>query len=720
MIILFLIMAQQWTSFLNPQPIYNIASNGENIWAATNGGILGYKKSTTDSFQQITNTSGLPNNQIVDVAIDRYGNMWFLCANRVVTNGGIIIMSSDMSKKRLFTYMEGLPSYNFSSICIDGDSVWVGTEDNTKIWLYDMKGDPFNASQQGILLKNLYPSNEVKEIKIFEDIVWFGTNSGIGVSNKSLDSFIVCNTDNGLPNDTVYAIEKWNNYMWAGTKKGIARILVDSIRFGDSVLWDIVDTNFKVNDFCAVDTALWMACSQGTYRCELVGDTSCNWVQIAGYDSRALLFDNTLWIGTAWNGIVKYANPIQEYKPEGPASNYFLNMAMDLDGSIWSSHWGAPEWEHNKVSKLYKDGDDWKWKVYSFDVPSVTNILVDKNNNKWITMADWRNQPVCAVARIFPNDSIIYITIDAPGGANFVTGSCLDNNGDLWIASTDGYIRRIRASTNQVDTAFSDPNGYTTWVCPMMRDADGNLWLGSIRPQCLAILKKDGTMQKELINEEFYFFNKEKPGEVWVGSTSGVHQFKNLQNINSNSYTISQLGGVPRDMIIDSTNIWFAISKSTETDIGGIRKLSSTGGFTTYTTQNGLVNDLAKGIELDRINKVLWVGTDNGLSRFVESSTTLIDTSNASEIIVCPNPFMVSKHKEVVFYIDSAGISGGEVRVYTLSGKLLKKIEHINSSKVIWDGKDMMGSKVSSGVYLVSAFNNTAKKKYLTKFAIIK
>ncbi|MDD2890793.1 MAG: hypothetical protein PHE49_09190, partial [bacterium] len=627
--------------------------------------------------------SGLPDNHIQALAIEETtGDKW------IGTNDGGLVKFDGNSWVVYDTSNSGLSNNNVSAIIIEGGTKWIG----------------INSS--GL-------------VKFDITKMWVGTNSGIGVSNKVFDDLIVFNTKNGLPNDTVYAIEKWNNYMWAGTKKGIARILIDSIRFGDSVLWDIVDTNFKVNDFCVVDTALWMACSQGTYRCELVGDTSCNWIQIANYDSRALLFDGALWIGTAWNGIVKYAAPIEEYKPEGPAANYFLNMAMDLNGGIWSSHWGEPGWTHNKVSKLYKDGNDWKWKIYSFSVPFVTNVMVDKKNNKWITMADWNDPAVCAVARIFPNDSTIQITIDAPGGANFVTGSCLDDNDDLWIASTDGYIRRIRNSTNQVDTAFSDPNGYTSWVCPMMKDADGNLWVGSIRPQCLVILKKDGTMQKKLVGEEFYFFNKEKAGEVWVGSTSGAYQFKNMQI--SNSYTISELGGTPRGMTIDSANIWFAISKSTETDKGGVRKLSNEG-FEEYTTKDGLVNDLAKSVRFDQINKVLWVGTENGLSRFYIGSSNPLDT--LSKIIVCPNPFMVSKHKEIVFYIDSIGISGdnsgGEVRIYTLSGRLLKKIEHINSSKVVWDGRDITGNRISSGVYLISAFNTKTNRKYLTKFAVIK
>ncbi|MDD2890544.1 MAG: T9SS type A sorting domain-containing protein [bacterium] len=712
MIILFLILAQQWMSFLNPQPIYDMALNGKKIWAATSGGILGYEKSTTDTtFQCITNTSGLPNNKIVNVAVDKYGNIWFLCADKSVF-GGIFVVSSDMTKKRLFTYMEGLPSYNFSSICIEGDSVWVGTEDNTKVWFYDMKGNPFNTGQYGILLKNLQPSNEVEEIKIFADMLWFGTNSGIGISNKDLDSFIVYKTNNGLPNDTVCAIERWNNYMWAGTKKGIARISFDSVGFGFSALWNIVDTDFTVNDFCAVDTAFWIACSQGTYKCKLSGGT-CIWTKIANYDSRTLFFDSTLWIGTAWNGIVKYVDSlnIQEYKPEGPVTNYFNNIVMDLDGNIWSSHWGEPGWKHNKVSKLYKEGNDWKWKIYSFSVPYVTNIMVDKNNSKWITMADWNHPPVCAVARLLPNDSIVQIKINAPGDANFVTAACLDDSGNLWIASVDGYIRKINTVTNQVDTTFSDPDGYTSWVYPMMMDADENLWLGSIRPQCLVILKKDGTMQKELTGEEFYFFNKEKAGEVWVGSTSGAYQFKNMQI--SNSYTISELGGTPRGMTIDSANIWFAISKSTETDKGGVRKLSNEG-FEEYTTQDGLVNDFARGVEFDSISKTLWVGTENGLSKFdinigIEENTVFPEL----DVAMLQVQGNLSFQSTVINY-QLPVKSKVSLSIYDVSGRTLKTLINeergAGSYSMILDTKGLM-----AGIYFVKFYAKGISSNGLTE-----
>lgn len=704
--LLFMIQTLHWTSFVNPQPIYDMVSQGNNIWAATSGGILIFNK-VDSSFQQITNTNGLPRNLVAKVSTDRYGNIWLLCVG-----GGLVVMTPDMNTKKTFTYMDGgLPSYNFSSIFIDGDSVWIGTDDFYKVWLYDMNGNPFTNTEEGKLLKNIQPSNEIRDIKIFGDSIWFCTNKGIGKTNKSLDSFIVYNSSNGLPNDTVYTVEKWDNYMWAGTKKGIARLHKDSTK------WERVDTSFNVKEFCAVDTALWIACSQGTFKCNLIGDTSCTWTKIADYDSRALLFNNTLWIGSAWNGIVKYDGNLHEYNKKGSATNYFVTTTLDLEGNIWATHWaGEPDWEQNKASKLYKDSlGEWKWKLYAFPVPKTTNVLVDRYNNKWITMADWDNPAIVGVVKVLSNDSLIYIKVDE-GWANYITASCLDKDGNLWIQCQDAYIRKINGITNQVDTTASFRNtDYTSWASSMAMDNENNLWIGSVWPSKCLVIFKNGVYDKTLLSgEQAFFINMEKQPAVWVGTTKAIYKFTDMQI--KRSYAVSAIGGgIPSDMAADSTGIWFAINPC------GIKKLNSNGEFyKSYTTADGLVDDRALGVEVDSKNQVLWVGTANGLSRLVETEDTTHPVISRFKVKFHPNPFVASRgDKEIVFQLDTLTFTGGKVNIYTLSGKILRTIENNGEPTAVWDTKDKSGKLVPSGIYLFAAYPKD-KEKQIGKLAIIR
>lgn len=718
-LLLFIIQAAHWTSFVNPQPIYDMLFQGDNIWGATNGGVLIFNKTNT-SFQCITNTDGIPTNQVVKAATDKYGNIWLLCAGNSDI-GGVVVMSPDMSKKKIFTSdTADLQSYNFSAIAINGDSVLVATEDS-KLWLYNMNGDPFNSTQPAIL-KNIQPSNEIRDIKIFNDSLWFCTNKGIGKTSKSLDSFIIYNKSNGLPNDTVCTVEIWNNYIWVALKKGIARLHKDSTK------WEKIDTIFIFNgvkidtipilngkDFCATDTALWVATTQGTYKCTLNND-SCVWAKIANCDSRALLFDNKLWIGSAWNGIVKYDDTLHEYLKQGSATNYLGRTAVDLNGDVWATHWGGePSWNQNKASRLHKDSNEWKWKLYEFPVPITSNVLVDKDNNKWITMADWNSN--VGVAKILPNDSTIYIKIDAPGLSNMITASCLNRNGDLWIQSYDTYVRRINKKTNQVDIEFSNAD-YAKWDFVMAADDEENLWLGSKEPsKCIAIFDKYGSFNKTILSgEDIMFVNMEKQPSVWVGTTGGIYEVKNMQP-GTPLYIPSELGGIPTDMAVDSLGIWFSIKG------GGVKHLINNGGFDkSYTIQNGLVNDSALGVEVDSKNQVLWIGTSNGLSRCVITPDTLIPIKTF-KVIVYPNPFVTSKgHKEILFQLDTTKFNGGKVDIYTLSGKTLATLTNNDTWQPIlsWDTKDQTtGKLVPSGVYLFTAYPKN-KQKQIGKFAIIR
>lgn len=326
-------------------------------------------------------------------------------------------------------------------------------------------------------------------------------------------------------------------------------------------------------------------------------------------------------------------------------------------------------------------------------------------------MADWNNPSTVGVVKVMPNDSIVYIKIDAPGLANMITASCIDRNGDLWVQCQDSYVRRIRARTNQIDSAFGNIE-YTSSSWAMGMDDKDNLWIGSTWPsRCLAIFR-NGSYYTTLLNSELvYFINMQKLPAVWVGTTKGIYEFNNMQI--TQSYITSQLGGIPSDMAVDSTGIWFAISG------GGVKKLDNNGTFIkSYTTADGLVDDRALGVEVDSKNQTLWIGTANGLSRCIMDTTRPIPTS--FRVNFYPNPFVASKgDKKITFQLDKDKFNGGKVNIYTLSGKLLISKENNGQPTVVWDTKDESGKLVPSGIYMFVIYLKD-KNKQIGKLAIIR
>ncbi|MDI6839534.1 MAG: T9SS type A sorting domain-containing protein [bacterium] len=679
LIILFII--SQWTSFLNSSEVNDIVSNGDKIYAATTGGGLIFDKEDA-SFTHITNVAGLLSNNVARVSLDLHGNLWFLCVD-----GGITLMSPDMTRVRKFIYLDGLSSYSFSSIFIDGDTVWVGTSDDKKVWIYDTMGDPFEEGKS--TLKEIKPTNEVNDIEVIGDSIWFATNKGIGVVSKRDTIWTVYNTSNGLPNDTVTAITSWGDCYWAGTPKGIAKLT--------PIGWEVVDTTLHVYEFCSTDTSLWAATSYGVFKWSGV-----EWINILSIDSRSIVFDSSLWVGTWGEGIAKYDGDLHSYIPDGPASNYFSGIALDLDANIWCTH--HPD---HKISRLYYAGSNWRWKIYNknndwgFGDGGPYKVIVDGKNNKWILTWDWTN--TLGIVKVLPNDSIVKFRLDGGGYANVIGGACIDWADNLWVGCWDGYIRRIR--NDSVDITIS--NEYTSEITALSFDLDKNLWVGTDKSG-LTIFLKDGGFYRipGLPIESVTFINIDKKGEIWVGTVGGVYRIKDKKIISS--YTSADMGGVVWDMTIESRGgIWFPI------DGAGIKKLNSAGTFDEYGKEHGLVSENCKSVEFDKYYGILWVSTDYGLSRFA----TGITPPPFSHLIAYPNPFVLSKYREIEF--SALDIKGGKINIYTLSGRFVKSIENIKSSFATWDGRNLDNEFVASGIYIFVAYTKDGVKK-VGKIAVVR
>jgi len=67
------------------------------------------------------------------------------------------------------------------------------------------------------------------------------------------------------------------------------------------------------------------------------------------------------------------------------------------------------------------------------------------------------------------------------------------------------------------------------------------------------------------------------------------------------------------------------------------------------------------------------------------------------EIHAYPNPFKISGNNPMKFRI--AGMTGGEVGIYTISGRLIKKLTG-TGVEIIWNGTNTDGEKVGRGIYI--------------------
>ena len=86
------------------------------------------------------------------------------------------------------------------------------------------------------------------------------------------------------------------------------------------------------------------------------------------------------------------------------------------------------------------------------------------------------------------------------------------------------------------------------------------------------------------------------------------------------------------------------------------------------------------------------------------------------DIKVYPNPFRPLKgHKGVIFN----GLTDAKIRIFTITGELIREGQVIGEGYWLWDGKNENGEEVARGIYIYLITDNAGNKK-VGKIAVIK
>ena len=83
-----------------------------------------------------------------------------------------------------------------------------------------------------------------------------------------------------------------------------------------------------------------------------------------------------------------------------------------------------------------------------------------------------------------------------------------------------------------------------------------------------------------------------------------------------------------------------------------------------------------------------------------------------------PSPFFIGNGNNELI-IDGL-IKDSDIKILTISGKLLKEFSSPGGRIASWDGKDQSGNYVSSGVYIIVAFDKDGNNVTTGKVAVIR
>jgi len=86
-------------------------------------------------------------------------------------------------------------------------------------------------------------------------------------------------------------------------------------------------------------------------------------------------------------------------------------------------------------------------------------------------------------------------------------------------------------------------------------------------------------------------------------------------------------------------------------------------------------------------------------------------------VLSYPNPYSLSSGKPLTFW--GTGVAYGTIKIYTLSGELVKTLKETNGEdKIVWDGRNENGERIVRGIYFFTTKN--PKERNTGKFTVVR
>jgi ligand-binding sensor domain-containing protein len=721
-----------WKIFTDMKNVADVAFSGETIWAATDGGA--FKHSIIDSsYQTFTNAEGLTGVSLTGLMVDNSGRKWFGSKNGVIdiynedeaSFSVIIDIANSNQINKSINYLNIttdtiIVSTDFGVSLIDGSTLlFLDTFSkfgdftaNTKVNHADKLGLFFISTDEGVAIQKAGSTN----LSAPESWDTYTTADGLS-SNKAVKivnyrDTIVAATDNGLAS---FDGTRWFPFIQAFNNNPIS----DVVASGDSLLIlseNVIYIYHNRNLFEQYKS------DYPTYRISINHSLG-----IAGASSNGVLHLNT--------------EASSSYLiPNGPAANQFPSISVDNTGKLWSASgrdgtgvgfytydkvkWdnynveNTPEIPHNDVYRAYTSPDNFgylgTWGYGFIETDSETFKVYNRANSGMIGIPD--NQDFLVITG-FGTDSRNNLWVLNMWAADRRTLSMLTPD-SIWyhFRIPVAQNQTLREQHNLAVDAFD-----TKWYSSADASKRGVFYFNEMKTYDDDSDDRSGfiTTLDGLANAEVRSVTVDKRGEVWVGTGLGVTVISNTNSITSGGSTlrISNVFALRQQSVND-----IAVDPLNQKWVGtnqGLLLVNSDGSrlLAAYDSKNSpLLSDRIISVAVDENAGIVYAGTENSLTSF--ETPFIRPKETFDELFIYPNPYIVNDGSNFVT-IDGL-IANSEIKILTISGKLVSEFSSPGGRTAHWDGRDVEGNLVNSGIYIVVAYDAEGNSAVTGKVAVLR
>jgi ligand-binding sensor domain-containing protein len=703
-----------------------VASNGV-LWTATEGGGFLYNPEK-NSFQTFSKAHGLNGISLTSVGVDKYNKVWFGSADGVIdvydpsSNSFYSVMDISNSDKA---------SKKINNITISGDTVYVATDFGVSLI------DAISYSFLDTFLKfGTFSSNIKVNSVLVKDLIYIASESGVAIQKpgsvnlSAPESWDVYNQTNGLPTKSINKLIFYKDSLFAATSSGVSKFngtnwenflsyisipIIDIVANNDS-LYILTPTSLDIYDGNSISRSISL-------------QNKVSKISVSN--------DLGIYLATD-NGLLK--DSIYIY-PNGPEANQFTNMVVDNNGTLWSA-------SGTDVSgKGFYSYDGSKWTNYNTsnypELQRNTYYQIFSTNDNTIYAGSWG----LGFMRLKNNTVSIFSPyntdlIGVPEDTNFVviTGFAEDSKNNLWILNlwpadrntlsmltpdSTWYFFKIPSEQNRIlQKHFNlaiDQYG-TKWYCSQDEARAGLYYFNDKGTYSNINDDVSGYLSTSngLTNNTVSAIVLDQRGDLWVGTSLGVNIISNLSSVTSSSNP--QLKISSSFSVRQQTINAIAVDPLNQKWIGsneGLFLLSSDGTqlLASLNSKNSpLLSDIIESLAIDPKTGRVYVGTESGLTSFDTPSISPVESFNGLNIY--PNPLIIKDGNQLVT-IDGL-VRNTDIKIMSISGKLIREFSSPGGRVAYWDGKDNDGKIVSTGIYIVIAFDQEGNSVETGKIAVLR